>query len=361
MKLNPYTAKIHCLSGLLWLLASHLCAQSDASPMMPGTFKAPYDVVFWQTQKYGWRNDTLYVHHPEKKRWQQLLLAPAPVRKAFVYQDQLILSSLYSQNLYRYDATQNQLLPFALPDGLLHGLGKKVQSLCLASGSYGCFHNRADSVIYHRRGKWFLRTNSGEKTQFANQIPQKIPAHTVEALVEALDYLPHHLHATPVADITAADVVAFRRLMDANNTDSALDSIYQQLREDYFFPESDSDLKLFLSLIDSVAMVDEQLYRELFRDGLGLISTTTHWRGISFQLDDERVLHVYNDEFMPLYQMTPWQVSFDGAFYEIHHGAFSSQLDALTQGQFLQQLVMEKHYAIYRIVCALYRRKKGEW
>jgi hypothetical protein len=190
---------------------------------------------------------------------------------------------------------------------------------------------------------------------------REIDANKINQLINILDQSRFIKPSVADLKITPADVNEFKKFIDAEEEKSKKSNqeyLIPDYENPYFFDVENQDFGFYKKVADSIFSISDNEIENSFLGQPHIISTSRVWRKISISFRDGKKLSIENNSsHFPNYLHTPWIVEYDNLKFISTSVQLGELVDQITMGQFLEQPMREKKYALFKIADYLYRQK----
>jgi hypothetical protein len=306
-------------------------------------------------EKYAFDNRDILKFDSTKNRWYRYLTPNFEIGNATLYSGRIILSDKNLTKHYSLNTQTRTIEAFNLPNTLVSK--KNIVGLHFEYGSQGCFHSNNARKSYKKGGNNFVAEKQVTTPEFLSNAKSSIPETYAIKLIELIDsskFTPVTLHDLKV---TAKDILGFQTFVD--DKAKRLKEPNSRLRFDdlYSFPGENIDFEFYKHVADSLSNINAQDIDAVFWQANGTRSTTTNWRRLIIEFEDNEILIAENSDYLPNYLCAPWIVTYKGLRFRINSVKLGQQIEELTGGQFFDKTLADKKYAIFKIADYLYRKK----
>ncbi len=237
---------------------------------------------------------------------------------------------------------------------------KKVEGITFTYSANGCFHSISSSVEYQLHGDRFVRVaqsnrgHLGKKRKLLKTFPKTISAEAVNELLTLID--DSRLSVDTAAfriDVSPKERDEYRAFIEEI---AKTNSEWSLAMDDLSLYGGAKNADLYVSLVDSIANMDDSEFYKVLGTSSGIYSTSidTHW--IDFKLSDGSTFNIYNDDTNPNYLYSPWKGDNGRIPFCCSSLTIGQKIDDMTDGRFFEKRYKSKSYAIYRLVDYLVRK-----
>lgn len=319
----------------------------------------PYLKLQFEGEEYGFENKDILHFDKKKKTWYRIMTLDFSIANASLFDNNIVLADRSLKKQYILDPKEKSVNEFNLPKSLFSNL--VVKEFHFENGSQGCFHSNNSIKSYIRKGDKFVVDRKSKTSKYLSRATSEINADNIEQIVELIDNSRFVKVSLNDLDITEKDINEFKKFIEKEEQrikKSGIDHFdFENL---YSFTGEYTDFNFYRSVADSLITLSEEEINNAFWQAYGNWSTTTDWRRIIIVFQNEKKIIIENSDDKPNYLYTPWVVDFEGLKFRTNSILFGQQIDAITNGQFFNEIARDKNYAIFKIADYMYRKKLNE-
>ena len=318
--------------------------------------KEPYLKLTFKGEEYGFENKDILQFDKKKKLWYRFMTVNFSIANASKFDHKMILADKSLNKYYSINLEQKSVNEYKMPENLFSDF--IVKELHFENGSQGCFHSNNSLRSYFRKGDTFLVDNKASSSKYLSRADSEINVYKIEQLIEIIDKSRFEKVLVSDLNITENDIKKFKKFIDKEeqrmNKSGKDRSDFENF---YAFPGENTDFNFYRSIADSLSTLTEEDINNAFWQTYGNWSTTTDWRRIIVVFQNNKKLTIENSDDKPNYLYTPWVVDFEGFKFRTNSILFGQLIDDLTNGEFFNEVVKDKNYAIFKIADYLYLKK----
>lgn len=319
----------------------------------------PYFTLELEDEEYGFDNKDILHFDKRKKLWYRYMTVDFSIGNAAMFDKKMVVSDQLSNKYCAIDIKEKTAIEYDLPVHLFTDL--IVKELHFENGSQGCFHSNIFLKAYIKKGDKFVINKKRSSSKYLSHAVREIEANKIEEIIDIIDKSRFQRVSLNDLNITEKEIKEFKKFIDKQQQSikkAGIDrSDYDNL---YLFPEENTDFNFYKSVVDSLSTLSEEEINDVFWQAYGNWSTTTDWRRVIFVFQNGKKLTIENADDKPNYLYTPWVVDFEGLKFRTNSILFGQQIDKITNGQFFNEVIRDKNYAIFKIADYLYRKKLNE-
>lgn len=316
----------------------------------------PYLKLEYQGQTYGFSGRDILTFNEKKEKWHRYMTVDFPVENASLFDKKIVLADHSLTKYYTFDPKEKSVQEYQMPNVLFSNLSAK--ELHFEKGSQGCFHSDNSLRSYRKKGDGFTVDKTSSSSKFLSRAPAEINADTIENIIDIIDASRFKRISLNDLNITEKDISNFKQFIDKEEKrikKSGIDRF--EFDNLYTFPGENTDFDFYRNVADSIHTVSDEDINNAFWLNYGNFSTTTDWRRVVIVLHNGKQLIIENSDDKPNYLYTPWVVDFEGFKFRTNSLLFGQKIDEITNGQFFNETVRDKTYAIFKIADYLYKKK----
>jgi hypothetical protein len=319
----------------------------------------PYLKLSFEGEEYGFENKDILRLDKKKKQWYRFMTLDFSIANASLFESKIVLADRSLNKLYTLDPKEKAVNEYSLPEGLFSNL--VVEELHFENGSQGCFHSDNSLRTYIKKGDKYVVDKKTKSSKYLSRADNEIEVAKIEQLINVIDKSRFSNVSLTDLNITENDINKFKKFIDREEqriNKSGIDRFdFENL---YTFPGEKTDFNFYKSVADSLFTLSDEEINNAFWQSYGNWSTTTDWRRIIIVFQNGKKLIVENSDDKPNYLYTPWIVDFEGLKFRTNSILFGQQIDAISNGQFFNDVARDKNYAIFKIADYLYKKKLNE-
>lgn len=319
----------------------------------------PYLKLQFDGEEYGFVNKDILHFDKKKQMWYRYLTVNFFIANASLYDKNIVLADQSLNKQYTFDPKDKSVNEFNLPESLFSNL--VVREIHFENGSQGCFHSNKSLKTYIRKGNKFIVDKKSSSSKFLSRANSELTTNNIEEIINLIDRSRFEKVSLKDLNIAENDIIEFKKFIDKEEQrikKSGIDRF--GFNNMYSFPGENTDFNFYKSVADSLVSISEEVINNTFWEAYGNWSTTTDWRKIIFVFQNGQKLTIKNSDDKPNYLNTPWIVDFEGLKFRTNSIRFGQQIDAITNGQFFNEISRNKNYAIFKIADFMYRKKLNE-
>lgn len=319
----------------------------------------PYLEIQFEGEEYGFENKDILHFDKKKKAWHRYMTVDFSIANASLFDSKIVLADQSLNKHYTFDPKEKSVNEYNLPESLFYNL--VVKELHFENGSQGCFHSNNSLRSYIRKDNKFIVDKKSSSSNYLSRAISEINTDKIEQIIQLIEKSRSVKVSLNDLNITENDIKEFKKFIDKEEQrikKSGIDRF--DLGNFYSFPGENTDFNFYRSVADSLFSLNRDEINNAFWQAYGNWSTTTDSRRVIFVFKNGQKLIIENSDDKPNYLYTPWVVDFEGLKFRTNSILLGQQLDYLTNGQFFNEIVRTKNYAIFKIADYLYKKKINE-
>jgi len=319
----------------------------------------PYLKMRFEGEEYGFENSDILQFDKKKKAWYRYMTLNCSIANASIFDNKIVIADKSLNRHYTIDPKQKLINEYKLPESLFSNLA--VKELHFENGSQGCFHSKNSIKSYIRKGDKLVVDNKSSSSEYLPNAIDEIDVSKIGEIIEIIDKSRFEIVSLKDLNITENEIKEFKKFIDKEEQrikKSGIDLL--EFENLYSFPGENTDFDFYKSIADSLFTLNQIEINNAFWQAYGNWSTTTDWRRVIFVFQNGQKLIIENSDDKPNYLCAPWIVDFEGLKFRTNSILLGQQIDELTKGQFFNNIVRDKNYAIFKIADYMYRKKINE-
>jgi hypothetical protein len=322
----------------------------------------PYLKADYNGNKYGFEGEDILQYDKKAGKWFRLMTAGFQISNGCEFNGNLIISDNNLKEHFIVDVKLKTIQKFELPKKLFDTKSNPVNKFEIELGRSGCFHHSTSTIFFKRKDNLFVKTTTKKSSKdFLKEMDKEINENKINQLIDILDQSRFIKPSVADLKITPVDVNEFKKFIDAEEEKSKKSNqeyLIPDYENPYFFDVENQDFGFYKKVADSIFSITDNEIENSFLGQPHIISTSSVWRKISISFRDGKKLSIENNSsHFPNYLHTPWIVEYDNLKFISTSVQLGELVDQITMGQFLEQPMREKKYALFKIADYLYRQK----